>query len=92
MEEGGETNGSVILGSIVRGHSRRFVLQSIRRISDLENSLRSTDKSGVGSSLLETRRRESRLRGDQSTAYLPAKQSAANGFLFQIHPFQTVFS
>lgn len=45
MEEGGETNGSVILGSIVRGHSRRFVLPSIRRISDLENSLRSTDKS-----------------------------------------------
>lgn len=30
--------------------TRRFVLPSIRRISDLENSLRSTDKSGVGSS------------------------------------------
>lgn len=101
MEERGNERGSVILGSIVRGHSENSSSSSIRRISDLENSLRSTDKSGVVdpvwrrvvASLLETRHGKSRrLRGDQSTAYLPAKQSAANGFLFQIHPFETAFS
>lgn len=64
-----------------------------RRIS-VESRIPDDTARGLEASPLETRK-ESVFEGvgeDQSTAYLPAKQSASNGLLFQIHPFEVAHS
>lgn len=80
--------------------SRRFVLPSIRRLSDLENSLRSSDKRRES----DPRRLEARhsrrgkssafdggARGASETNRLPIyppNRARRARFLFQIHPFE----